>query len=269
MTRELTPNEEKLKARLEKALRNEDPLLFTKGRRLFSMLPSDPRCASCLAPFEGIGGNLVRTLLNKRRSSLNPLMCNACDELIRKLEYGAVVEMSMLFADIRGSTALAEKMTPTEFKGLIDRFYSETTHVLVHSWAVIDKLIGDEVSGYYFPAFAGQDFVSKCVQAAQELLRVTGHKDPEGPWASVGVGINTGEAYFGAVSSLDCLVEFTALGDAVNVAARLASKAATGEIIISESTAQKSGIDTANLEKRKLELKGKKDPIDAWILHAA
>ena len=266
MKKELSAKEKKLKIRLEKALLNEDVSLFTKGRQIFALLPSDPRCVTCLVPFEGAGATLVKAVLNKRRSMTNPLMCNKCEDLIKRLEYGVEVEMSMLFADIRGSTPLAEGMTPTEFKELIDRFYSETTHVLAHSYAIIDKLVGDEVSAYYIPGFTGKHFALNAVESAREVLRVTGHTNPEGPWAPIGVGIHTGRAYFGAVSSTDGLVELTALGDAVNTASRLATQAAKGEIVISEITAQKAGLDTANLEKRTLELKGKSAPMDVWVM---
>jgi adenylate cyclase len=262
MTRELSAKDKKEKIRLENALQNWDVSLFIRGRRIFGLLPSDPRCTSCLAPFEGTGGTFVRVVLNKRRSTLNPLMCNTCEELVRRLEYGAEVEMSILFADIRGSTPLAENMTPTEFKELIDRFYNETTHVLVHSYAMIDKLVGDEVSGYYLPTFAGKEYVQRSMQAARDMLKVTGHADPEGPWAPVGIGIHIGKAF-------DGLVELTALGDTVNTASRLASQAAAGEIVISENTAQKAGIDTTNLEMRTLELKGKSKPMDVWVMRVA
>lgn len=266
MARELSPKEQNLKIRLEKALSNEDISLFTGKRRILGLLPSDPRCVVCLAPFEGAGASIVKTIFNKKRSAMNPLMCNTCEEIIRELEYGAEVEMSILFADIRGSTTLAENMTPSEYKELIDRFYNETTHVLIHSYAIIDKLVGDEVSGYYLPTFAGSDYAQKSVEAAQELLHVTGHTDPEGPWVPVGVGIHSGTAYFGAVSTSDGLIELTALGDTVNTASRLASQASAGEIIISMSTAHKEGINLSNLEKRTLELKGKREPMDTWVM---
>lgn len=266
MAREFSAKEKELKIQLEKALQNEDGELFTRGRRFFSLLPSDPRCVSCMVPFEGIGGSLVKVVLNKKRSTLNPLMCNTCEEFIRDLQYGTEVDMSVLFADIRGSTALAEKMTPTQFKELIDRFYSKTTHVLIHSYAMIDQLVGDQVSGYYIPAIVGKDFTLKSIEAGKDLLRVTGHSDLKGPWAPCGVGIHTGRAYFGAVSSDDGLIELTALGDTVNTASRLSAQAKAGEIVISAITAQKAGIDTRGLEKRTLELKGKSLPMEVWVL---
>lgn len=266
MTQELSAKDKKLKARVEKSLQRDNLTVEARGRRVLGLLPHDPRCVWCLAPFEGAGAILVRAVLNKRRSTTNPLMCNTCDEVMKRLRYGTEVEMSMLFADMRGSTSLAESMNPTEFKQLIDRFYSEASHVLMYSYAMIDKLAGDEVSGYYIPGIAGEDFARRSVEAAQDVLRVTGHADPEGPWAPVGVGIHTGNAYYGAVGTVDGLVELTALGDAVNVAARLASQAAAGEVVISESAALKAGLDTTNLEKRTLELKGKSEPMDVWVM---
>jgi adenylate cyclase len=266
MPQELSDKDKQLKANVERSLKTFDLAAFESGRRIYRFLPSDPRCGNCMVPFEGFGGAFARTLLNIRRSTMNPLVCSKCEDLVKRLRYGAEVEMSMLFADIRGSTPLAESMTPTEFKELIDRFYQQTTHVLVYSGAVLDKLGGDEVKGYYIPGFAGRHFANKAVEAAQDLLRVTGHADPEGPWVPVGVGIHTGTAYYGAVSSDDGLVELTALGDAVNVAARLGSQAAVGEILISERTASEADVDTSNLEKRTLELKGKREPMDVWVM---
>jgi adenylate cyclase len=269
MTPQLSSRDKKSKTTLEQSLQSFDLTYFARGRQFFALLPRDPRCVSCLAPFEGAGATLVKALLNKKRSTINPLLCSSCEDILRRLRYGTEVEMSMLFADIRGSTPLAENMRPTEFKELIDRFYSETTHILAHSYAVIDKLGGDEVSGYYIPGFVGEDYVEASIQAAQDILRATGHTDLEGPWVPVGIGIHTGKAYFGAVSSKDGLVELTALGDPVNTTSRLASQAATGEIIISVDAAKKMGLDTANLDKRTLDLKGKSEPMDVWVMRVS
>jgi adenylate cyclase len=267
MSDDLSAKERKQKGDFEQQLANFDLSLEARGRRILGLLPSDPRCATCLAPFEGPGGTLVKALLNKRRSTMNPLMCNTCEEWIRKLRYGLELEMSMLFADIRGSTPLAESMKPTDFKELIGRFYSETTHVLMHSYAMIDKLAGDAVSGYYLPGIVGEDFAKKAIEAGEKMLQVTGHADPEGPWAPEGVGIHTGVAYYGAMGEGDGLVELTALGDAVNVAARLGSEAAAGELIISDSTVNRAGVNTDKFERRTVDLKGKSEPIDVWVLH--
>ncbi len=266
MTKELSEKDKRMKEMMEKTMANPDITWLGRGRHFFNLLPSDPRCAACMAPFEGAGGVLVRALLDKRRSQMNPLYCNQCEESAKRLRAGTELDMSMLFADIRGSTPLAESMNPNEFKQLIDRFYTATTHVLFRSLAMIDKLAGDEVSGFYFPGYLGRDYAAKSVEAAREILEVTGHSDPGGPWVPVGVGINTGRAYFGVVGTGDELVEMTALGDEVNVAARLASQAAAGEIILSESTVRQASLDTGDLEQRTLALKGKSQPLDVWVI---
>jgi len=80
------------------------------------------------------------------------------------------------------------------------------------------------------------------------------------------VGVNTGVAYFGTVGTGDDLIEMTALCDEVNVAARLASQAAAGEIVLSQNTVNQAGLDTAGLERRTLELKCKTEPSDVWVM---
>lgn len=262
----MSAKDRKMKELMEKTLKSPERTFFGRYRQLFGLLPSDPRCTSCHAPFEGKGGAFVRIVLNKKRSQMNPLFCNQCEEAAKRLKAGVKTEMSMLFADIRGSTPLAESMSATEFKQLIDRFYTESTHVLTHSLAQIDKLAGDEVSGFFLPAYIGKGFAKVAVESGQEILRVTGHADPEGPWAPVGVGINTGEAYFGTVGTGHELVEITALGDEVNVAARLASQAAAGEVVLSENTVRKAGLEKTDMEKRTLVLKGKSEPMDVWVM---
>lgn len=266
MKKKLSPRDLRNKEALEASLASPDMTWVARGRHLFGLLPSDPRCTVCHAPFEGPGGVFVSRVFNKRRSQNNPLFCTSCEDAAKRMHAGVETEMSMLFADIRGSTSLAEGMSASEFKRLIDRFYSETTHVLSHSLAFIDKLAGDEVSGFYLPGFVGGSYARRSVEAAREILRVTGHGRVRGPWVPVGVGINTGEAYFGTVGEDDDLLEMTALGDAVNVAARLASAAATGEIVLSESTVHNAAIDTTHLEHRQLELKGKSEPADVWVM---
>lgn len=265
MVKELSAREKKIKAAMEKSISSPERTFYGRYRQLFGLLPRDPRCTGCYAPFEGVGGMFVRTVFNKKRSQMNPLLCNHCEEAAKRLKAGAEIELSMLFADIRGSTPLAESMRPIEFKKLIDRFYTESTHVLSSNLAMIDKLVGDEVTGFFLPSYVGKDHAKIAVKAAQELLLVTGHTDPEGPWAPVGVGINVGEAYFGTVGGEE-LVEITALGDEVNVAARLASQAAAGEVVLSESTVQKAGIEPSALEKRTLALKGKSEPMNVWVI---
>lgn len=233
-------------------------------RGIFRMLPHDPRCRFCNAPFQGIGGIIVRALFGKQRSNLNPRFCNLCDQASREFPGGAEVEMSMLFADVRGSTALSEKMSPTEFSGLINRFYSEATSIITKEDGLVEKLAGDAVAAFWGAGFAGPDYVGRTIKVAQNLSRVMARQH-----IPVGIGVHSGVAYFGAVGTADGLTDITAIGDEVNMAARLASKAAAGEIVISEKALQQAGMDGSGLESRSLELKGISMPVLVRVMRVS
>lgn len=158
-------------------------------------------------------------------------------------------------------------MSAAEFSQLMNRFYRVATDVLIKTDAFIDKLIGDEVMAVYVPIFAGRQHARLAVQAARELLHVTGHADREGPWLPVGVGVHTGPAFFGTVTGAEgTFSDFTALGDNVNVGARLSSRAAPGEALISDATYAAAGLDLGHLEQRQLELKGRSKPVSVRVL---
>lgn len=178
--------------------------------------------------------------------------------------------MTFLFADVRGSTTMAEEMGIVAFRDLMNRFYEEATKVLVESHAFIDKFVGDEVVAIFLPVFTGANHALPAVEAAQELLRATGHADPDGPWVPIGVGINSGSAYFGTIKgSQDTLMDLTALGDPVNVAARLASRAKQGEVLLTEDTARLAKLAVEGLKQRRLRLKGKSQPVSVRVLTEA
>jgi adenylate cyclase len=173
----------------------------------------------------------------------------------------------MLFVDVRGSTTIAEKMEAPEFSRLMNRFYEAAINVLVRSDAFIDKLVGDEVTALFIPGYAGKDHAYKAVEAGKALLRVTGHGTVKGPWVPIGVGIHTGMAWVGSIAGASgSASDFTALGDNVNIAARLASKAGQGEVLISEATYNAAQIENKGLEIRDLELKGKSDLVRVRVL---
>ena len=242
---------------------------FGKMRHLMRLIPREPRCKTCNAPFKGLEGFAVRHLFGKQPSKLNPTVCNACELFAKKHPGGANVELAMLFADIRGSTALAEKLGDREFSLLIDRFYRAATDVLVRSEALIEKLIGDEVAAMFVPGFAGRDYARRAVETALQILRVTGHVAGGEPWLPVGVGVHKGPAFVGAVGAREKLVEITALGDTVNTAARLAAVAGPGELLVSEEAASAAGIDVRGAEFRSLALKGRREPIGVRVLRTS
>ena len=236
-------------------------------RRRWRAVPGPPRCKMCYSPFGPPVGPILR-LIGKGRWPSSPKYCGGCFKDLYRTRAGAEVESTLLFADIRGSTSLAESMDALSFRELVDRFYQEATAILIDHDAIVDKYVGDEVIAIFIPALTGTNHAREAVDSARELLRATGH-DTDAPWAPLGIGVNTGRAYVGVVGTAEHL-EFTALGDAVNVTARLASAAGPGEILITDDAMRSSGgFSNSLLERRRLELRGKSAEIDVNVLTLA
>ena len=159
---------------------------------------------------------------------------------------------------------MAERMRAAEFGALMNRFYREASDVLIASDAYVDNTSGDQVFGIFLPVFAGSDHATRAVDAAREIVRVTEGGGER--WIPVGVGVHTGTAFFGTVESGGDFADMTALGDAVNVAARLSSAAKAGEVLATNAVCKAAGLDTRKLARRQLRLKGKSKPIAVRVL---
>jgi adenylate cyclase len=221
-------------------------------------LPTGPRCGICGAPFSGVGSRLVSPL-GYRPSRKNPTLCATCVE--SSPPGGMTTEVGVLFADLRGFTSLSERSEPEAVSLLLRRFYSCAEQVLFPE-AVIDKLIGDEVMALYLPMYGElDDPAATMLEQARELLALIGYGSPDGPFVEVGIGLDYGEAFVGNVGKRS-LYDFTAVGDVVNVAARLQEQAKGGEIVASgrlvEQLAEPVG------ERIEVDLKGKAEPVVAY-----
>jgi adenylate cyclase len=235
------------------------------GRGFFIKLPSPPRCQLCASPFAGPFGPLMR-FLGKGPFPKNPRYCSVCiGALMKEGPGGAEVPVSFLFADVRGSTPLSERLGPTALHQLMARFYEAGADALVAYGALVDRFMGDQVVGYFVPGFAGAEHARQATLCGLRLLRDTGHATGE-PWIPVGVGVHTGVAFVGTVGrGGDAQVELTALGEPVNVAARLASVAEQGEMVVSDDAFVASGL-SGDPERRELTLKGVSEPVAVRIL---
>lgn len=235
------------------------------GRRVNRLIPSDPRCRVCHAPF-GAPGSAVYRPMGFVPWSKNPNMCTRCiTEFGDHDVLGAEVEVSFLFADVRRSSELARTLDTMEFTRLMQRFYSIASDVLLEHDAILDKFVGDEVVGFFLPLMAGPDHAGTALRAAHRLLEETGHADDGPPWLPLGAGVNTGTAFVGMVSSGQGS-EFTAFGDVINVAAHIAARAAPGEILVTEDVAAATSIGDG-AERRRLSLKGLE--LDALVIRVA
>jgi adenylate cyclase len=237
---------------------------FQHMRRAFSSLPSSPHCKMCEAPLAGPGQAILGPF-GFRPWPKSPRFCQSCRGTLAKLGVGGLeLEISVMFADVRGSTTLAENMSPTEFSGLIGRFYSVADAAIADNDGIVDKHLGDGVLGLFIPMTARGQHAAKALGAARQLIAAT--QEHGRAWAPVGAGIVTGVAYVGVTSNSDEPDDLTALGDVVNTAARLAGAAAAGEILVSPQTVAAAGIEAGATERRRLSLKGKEEPFDALVI---
>jgi adenylate cyclase len=234
-----------------------DSMARTFGRVLRA-LPSSPRCGICGAPFAGFGGRLVRPL-GYRPSRKSPNLCATCVEA--SPPGGMTTEAGVLFADIRGFTRLSEEHDPEAMSTLLRRFYASAESVLFPE-AVIDKLIGDEVMALYLPMYGRfEEAAPVMLEHARGLLAAVGYGEGSAPFAEVGIGLDYGEAFVGNVGP-GSLHDFTAIGDVVNVAARLQDQAGGGEIVASSRLVER--LDEAPGDRVELTLKGKATPVVAY-----
>lgn len=236
-----------------------------RSRLVFKRIPSSPRCRFCAAPFAGLGAPIMAAL-GRRSSEQNPSMCTSCFRFITSHHGGAEIECTMLFADIRGSTTLAEGMSAEAYHRLLDRFYTVATDVVFAHDGTVDKFVGDELVAIFFPLLSGDRHALQGVAAAQALLRATGQGTTAGGWVPVGAGVHTAPVWFGAVGQ-GGHVELTAVGDAMNVTARLASLAAAGEILVTTAAAEAAGV-TPDLPRRIVALRGRELPTEVVSLGA-
>lgn len=236
-----------------------------KSRIIFGALPDDPRCMSCHSPFRGYGSRFT-SLIGRGQSREDPRFCNSCLKFSRDHPGGAHVDLAMVFADVRGSTPLAERIGDREFSRLIDRFFQVSASALINSGALVDRLAGDEAIGFFVPGLAGPKFAVRALESAKDLLRATGHTDQDGPWIPVGAGVHAGNAFMGMVGSPKGVSDFTALGNDINVGARIASAAGPGELLASLELCRMANVETSGLEHRELSLKGKKAPMEVAII---
>ena len=240
---------------------------MARFRNAMRRVPTSPRCKICASPFEGIGGAVLRHV-GFARFPGNPAICQNCIKGYRKMGVrGAEIPVSLLFADVRGSTGIAEHMRPAEFRAFLDRFYTLGTETILRHEGLVDKLVGDEVIGLFFGGVSGPDHARIAVAAATELVSRASQDDasPAGP-IPIGAGVHTGEAYVGTTGPEGAVDDFTALGDVVNTTARLASTAAAGELLVSVAAAEAAEYAMDGLERRTLEVRGRHEPVEVVVI---
>lgn len=232
------------------------------------LLPANPRCKLCLAPFRAPGSWLM-FLQRRAPSSKNPRFCSRCDVFLRKFPGGAEVETSIMFLDVRGSTGLAASMSPIAFSKAMHRFYAATFPLLNACDGFILDIRGDGLLALFPPGFSGPDHAAKALRAARELtaLRLT---TADGVPLTFSVGLHTGVAYVGTMTGAQAGVEdVTVLGDAANVAAKLCSSALPGQAWVSEATAIAAGAASGLDAPMRVNVRGRTEALMVYAIGAA
>jgi adenylate cyclase len=164
----------------------------------------------------------------------------------------------VLFADVRNSTAMGETSTASDFAEQLNRFCAVAAKVLIRHDGLIDKLIGDEVMGLFLAGAAGPDYRRKTARAAIDLAAATSE-------LPVGVAANAGVAFVGNVDS-GTVLDFTALGDAVNVGARLQSYASPRQVVFSSDLYSLIAPAHPGARTDVLQVKGRAEPVQVAVL---
>jgi adenylate cyclase len=170
-------------------------------------------------------------------------------------------DATVLFSDIRGFTSMSEKMEPEEVVNLLNTYFDKQTEIVQNFRGDIDKFVGDELMA----VFKGKTMANQAVDCAVKIqAEIQKLNQKLGKNIQIGIGINSGAMVMGAMGSKDRM-DFTVIGDNVNLGARLCGAAKAGEVIISENT-KKLLVDTNSrmIKLDPIQVKGKEKPIQIY-----
>jgi adenylate cyclase len=242
---------------------NGHPVLAGKQKR-YGMLPKEPRCKLCAAPFAGIGGWLLRRR-GLHASERNPHYCNACDGFLDAFPGGAEVPMSMMMADIRGSVALSAQTSATDFARLVVAMRNDVARILEETDGFLLEFQGDSVFAVWPPGFVGPLHANLAIKAAELATRLFSARS-DGTPLPIGIAVHTGPVFIGTVAVGSVMKGIGAFGLEVNILARLAAAAAPGEVLVSAATYSAAGLPLPSEGLRSEVLKGVETPVQAVSL---
>jgi class 3 adenylate cyclase len=178
--------------------------------------------------------------------------------------------MTALFADVVGSVTLAEHMDPEDWTSMVNELFDLMSHAVFRYEGTIAQLQGDAMLAFFGAPVAHEDDPERAIHAAIDMLAATDEfatqlEASHGIRVRIRVGINTGPVMVGNVGS-DLRYEYTALGDAVNVAARMQTAAQPGTVLITDSTRRLAGDTFALEDLGPIQVKGKSEPIHAFAV---
>lgn len=174
---------------------------------------------------------------------------------------GELREVTVLFADIRNFTSITERMNPHDIVSLLNTYLGEMTHVIFRYDGTIDKYIGDAIMAVFNAPIKQEDHAWLAVSAGLRIQEAMAELQKSNPTIAVGIGVNTGGAILGNIGS-ELHLDYTVIGDTVNIASRLCKLAHPGELLVSLKTYKlvKDHVQAERLKPKRL--KGKIKPIE-------
>ena len=178
---------------------------------------------------------------------------------------GANKKVTVLFCDIRGFTSMSETMEPEKVVEILNEYFSRVTDVIFDHGGTLDKYIGDAAMAIFGAPFSKGNDAANAVNAGIAIQSMISELNRDAterghPELKIGVGINTGVVTAGNIGSTKRL-DYTVIGDSVNLASRLCGQAKAGQILVSESTAAELGKTFALSDLPPVTVKGKSQPI--------
>ncbi len=181
---------------------------------------------------------------------------------------GRRLPITVLFADVVAFTPLTERLAPEETVRLLNELFTVLTELVFRHGGTVDKFVGDSIMALWGAPSPDADHARRALEAAEDMLRFLetaneGWRATYGVTVQLAIGVNTGEAVVGNVGS-EKRMEYTAIGDVVNVAARLEAIARPQQILVTAATrdAAGDGFDYAEVGRR--ELSGRAEPVDLY-----
>jgi adenylate cyclase len=167
----------------------------------------------------------------------------------------------VLFSDIRNFTRISESLPPDKLVELLNEYFTEMARIIFENQGSLDKYIGDAIVAVFGSLIPlenpGQTAVQAAIQMMKELSSLNEKwKSQYGFQMDIGIGINTGEVFLGNIGSPERM-EFTVIGDTVNIASRFSDIAKAGQILITKETLASLGSDIRHEELPPTEVKGK------------
>lgn len=228
------------------------------------------------------GGCLVKGYLDERRQRKKVVSAfkkyvapQIVDELSKKGQFDIALggenrDIAVLFVDIRGFTPLSEKLKPEQVVEILNEYLTLTTHAIFKNGGTLDKFIGDATMAVFNAPFDLEDYIYKAVLTARDITKGALELEKRlsaqfGESISFGIGINCGPAVVGNIGC-DFRMDYTAIGDTVNTAARLESNAKSGQILISQFVYEHLRNRITVSELGTIPLKGKSNGIQVYQL---